>query len=346
MVDYPVDVGILVSYFVLIGGLLWRIRSPLQQCIQSKQFGATVFFVGALGSFLCTWFYMISYFVHSYKEHDTSNTPVSLNTISHWLHNVSLFDDAWRTVSLGNLQWLWSHQLCLFTVGVWTPFLAVEGARRKIPYLWAYMLLGQVVAISTASALFFAVVLAYPRTDLAGPSRCLNTTLLICIFSGMVTVVLSPFVAASEWFLPNLLVMHVLLVFPLLPSKPAIYSYTEQTVYVAAVYMLSAGASLSIYVHQWITCLVESGSLYETLISMVDVFFAHPAQSSISSDVVWVQFLCVAWMLVDRLMKTGTVSLSVWTLIALTPIFSVSVTMPMYLAFSELMAASSKHRIN
>ncbi|KAI9266833.1 hypothetical protein BDA99DRAFT_536240 [Phascolomyces articulosus] len=344
--DYPVDVAILISYFVLIGGLFLRIRSPLQQCFQSKQFGSTIFIVGALGSFLFTWYYMIKYFIHSYNESDqiAPNEPVTLNSISHWLHNVSLFDDAWRTVSSGNIQWLWSQQICMFTVGVWTPFLAVEGARRRIPYLWAFMVLGQVVAISTASALFFATVLAFPKTDLAGPSRRLTTAMLICVFCGMITVVVSPFVASSQWFLLNLLVMHIVLVFPLLPSKPAVYNYTEQTLFVAGVYTLSAGASLSICVQQCISCFIETGSVYDTVVSMADIFFAHPAQSSISSDVVWVHLLCVMWMVIDRLSKAnGTLSLPVLTLIFLTPIFSISVTMPLYLAYSELTAAASKH---
>ncbi|KAI7859974.1 hypothetical protein BDC45DRAFT_530426 [Circinella umbellata] len=346
--DYPVDVAILISYFVLIGSLLLRIQLPLAQCLQSKQFGSTLFIVGAFVSFLFTWYYMFSYFVHSYNESDrvATNEPVSLNSISHWLHNVSLFDDAWRTVSNGNIQWLWSQQICMFTVGVWTPFLAIEGARRRIPYLWAFMVLGQVVAISTASALFFAVVFAFPQTDLAGPSRRLATTLFICVFGGMITVVVSPFVAVSEEFLPNLLVMHILLVFPLLPSKPAIYNYTQQSIYVVGIYMLSAGASLSICVHQWILCFVETGSIYGTLISMVDIFFSHPAQSSISADVAWVHILCMVWMIVDRLskIKDGTsIPLPALALFFLTPILTVSVTMPMYLAYSELTAVSSKH---
>ena len=211
------------------------------------------------------------------------------------------------------------------------------------------MLLGQVVAISTASALFFAFVLAFPKTDLAGPSRRLAATLFICVFGGVITVVVSPFVAMSEGFLPNLLVMHILLIFPLLPSKPVIYNYTEQSIFVTGIYTLSAGATLSICVHQWILCFVETGSIYGTLVSMVDIFFAHPAQSSISSDVVWVHILCMTWMLVDRLskVKNGTaISLPVLALFFLTPILTVSVTMPLYLAYSELTAASSKHHIS
>ena len=134
--DYPVDVAILISYFILIGGLLLRIHSPLKQCLQNEQFGSSLFIFGAFVSFLFTWYYMISYFAHSYNasDHVTRSEPVSLNSISHWLHNVSLFDDAWRTVSNGNIQWLWSQQICTFTAGVWTPFLAIEGKTLHVVF--------------------------------------------------------------------------------------------------------------------------------------------------------------------------------------------------------------------
>lgn len=127
--DYPVDVGILASYFGFIALLLWRISPTLAQAFQHKQYAGTLIFgVGALLSLLATWTYMLKYFQHSYNEWQAeTRESFSLNAVSHWLHSVSLFDDAWRTVSLGDWPWLFSHRLCLFTVGTWTPFLALEG---------------------------------------------------------------------------------------------------------------------------------------------------------------------------------------------------------------------------
>ena len=44
----------------------------------------------------------------------------------------------------------------------WGMFLAIEGQRRKIPNLWAFMALGQLVNLSYAQNLFFMSVLLTP----------------------------------------------------------------------------------------------------------------------------------------------------------------------------------------
>ncbi|KAI8051404.1 uncharacterized protein B0P05DRAFT_562621 [Gilbertella persicaria] len=251
------------------------------------------------------------------------HVPLSLDSISYWLHDVSLFDSAWRQVSVGHWQWLWSHQLCSLTVSVWTPILAIEGNRRGIPYIWAYMLLGQVVAISVASSLFFAVMLAYTPTQ--EPSYGLLKRIAACVVGGLITVILSPFVAEGDGFMPNLLVMHILLILPLMRSNTTPQKPSQA---IMMMYTLAAGANLAIYVNQWFECIfsLSSFSLSGMLDAWITVFFHHPAQSSISSDIVCMQLISIAWM---------------WTqhtsilLISLTPIFSASVTLPLHFAWTE-----------
>lgn len=129
-VDYPIAVSILISYFVLILALLWRVKSQLSKTLSSSTPGISLFHLLAFVSFIATWTYMIKFFTFSYREWKAMATftePVSLNSISYWLHDVSLFDSAWRQVCVGVWQWLWSHQLCSLTVSVWTPILAIEG---------------------------------------------------------------------------------------------------------------------------------------------------------------------------------------------------------------------------
>lgn len=130
MITYPVDIAILASYFALIFALLACILPSLLEAHKSSTRSSSLFLALAAISLLATWTYMFKYFQHSYSEWSAIATVIPetmLDAISHWLHNVSLFDDAWRTVSVGAVQWLWSHQLCAFTVSVWTPFLAIEG---------------------------------------------------------------------------------------------------------------------------------------------------------------------------------------------------------------------------
>lgn len=213
------------------------------------------------------------------------------------------------------------------------------GSRRHIPYAWAFMLLGQVVAISTSSALFFAVVLAYGKTDRALlPSP---VVLLVCVWVGMATVVASPFVADTVWFLPNLLVMHGVLIIPLFELFTGKFKlgHTQRSIAITAIYITAAACSFAITLQHWFTCLRGLVDTDQPLSSvpwfLIATFFRHPAQSSISSDVVAVDLLCCLWMVVDRMRYNGKIPKWTMALMLLTPSLSASVTFPVFLAAVE-----------
>lgn len=205
------------------------------------------------------------------------------------------------------------------------------------------MILGQVVAISVASSLFFAVMLSYKPATNKEPSDKLLWTLVGSTVGGIVTVIISPYVASNSAFMPNLLVMHILLVFPLASKKliplPA-FSSIKTPVYIMVLYLFAAGANFSIYVNQWIECLsvlkVHSNNFVYDAIRMVFVtFFNHPAQSSISSDIVCMQLISMAWMLTHSKSEFKSIPTSVQALTLLTPFLSASVTLPLYFAGCE-----------
>jgi len=93
-----------------------------------------------------TWFYMIKYMTWSFTKYELGlSKPVAqdlLQRLASWLHETSLFEEAWAIVCVHPVNWWWSEQLCLFTVGAWTIFIAVEGKRYNIKHVWAYMFLG------------------------------------------------------------------------------------------------------------------------------------------------------------------------------------------------------------
>ncbi|KAI9472021.1 MAG: hypothetical protein EXX96DRAFT_611304 [Benjaminiella poitrasii] len=349
-IDYPLAVSILLSYFIFIFALLWTIKDDLKKAIVKMNLGVFVFLILAVISFIATWTYMIKFFIISYREWSlTVDQPSSLsflNSISFWLHDVSLFDSAWRKVSVGVWPWLWSHQLCSLTVSVWTPLLAIEGTRRNIPYIWAYMLLGQVVAISVASALFFAVISSAVIKNEHEPSGKLLKTLIVSTVGGLITVVFSPFVASTKAFMPNLLVMHILLVFPLIYSSSHQQGNSSRDISslisIMLLYTIAAGANFVIYINQWFECLDTLPSsgimdlLYNIYHHVVGTFFSHPAQSSISYDIVCMQFISVTWMWIySRNNFKESMPIWVFTLIIMTALVSASVTLPLFLVGCE-----------
>ncbi|KAG2179950.1 hypothetical protein INT43_003737 [Umbelopsis isabellina] len=344
MITYPVDIAILAGYFALIFGLLGCILPFVAKSwVWSKTSQFTFGF--SLVALLTTWTYMFKYFHYSYLQWQSSTDarPESLlDSLSLWLHSVSLFDDAWRTVSVGTIQWLWSHQLCAFTSTVWMPFLAIEAQRRKIPYAWAYMLLGQVVAISFAACLFFAVMACLPIRP-AGTVAFNASITAICAVVGIVTVVVSPFVATGSGFMPNLMLMHAVLVVPLLLPNNWLHPFTvRQSRALAAIYLFSAGANFVNLLQQLIPAIVTAKAQF--IPEMISVFMGHPAQSSIGCDILCVNYFCAAWMILDSQsldrpkqgLHTKMNRKIAYFLCAATPVLSISITLPLYLAWREL----------
>lgn len=219
------------------------------------------------------------------------------------------------------------------------------------------MLLGQVVAVSFAQTLFFAALALSPKGRTlpkapqgrnlalppnASPARP-SWILCGCTFASLATVALTPLLFGTPYFLPNLLVMHALLLLPLLPhfaksqSGPIAYS---------TLYLSFALLSLLLRLPTYSSLLSIPSSLPKLLASLsalpskvIFTLFEHPAQSSIGFDVVFASASFVVWMLVDSA-ECGTASGGSWITVgmlgALTPVVGVAVTGSLYLAMREL----------
>lgn len=223
------------------------------------------------------------------------------------------------------------------------PFSQLVAQRRRIPFAWAYMLLGQVVAISFSACLFFAVMSALPSRP-SGTVQFNVPITAICSAIGIITVLVSPFVATSSSFMPNLLVMHAVLVVPLILPERYLRPYTaRQPFALAAVYLFAAGANFANFLEQAFISLATTDT--KCLVSsMVTVLFSHPAQSSIGWDVICVSVFCAIWMIVDsrsldRPKSAANLGVSqkiALLLCACTPCLTISTTLPLYLAWREI----------
>jgi hypothetical protein len=178
------------------------------------------------------------------------------------------------------------------------------------------MLLGQVVAISVASSLFYLAVAISPVPKTASKDNKENKSLKaspllwLCVLLSFLTVAYSPF-TDERTFLPNLLVMHALLIIPLLfpsfmegsklgtPSSP-LYSAcciissllhlnaTRNALILNASINAPARHLTSTIANVTFTALSFLRELWATLHS-------HPAQASVGWDVIWTTVAFVAW---------------------------------------------------
>lgn len=321
---------IILLFIVVLRSMPWR---------QPRQKGRHALVYGSLAVFSLahTWYYMIRFLLWSKHDFESqvsrSTAASSLEGLADWLVKTRLFEQAWFAVCEGPWNWLWSEQLCLFTVGAWTIFLYAESRRSRVALPWAYMLLGQLVAISVASNLFYLALALSPR--IAGRDRVrmrLPAFLWMCVAVALVSVYTSPVLLHSR-FLSNLLLMHGAITLPLFPLPKGLRS--AGMVSAAPVYWSIACAALAIRMGTLRNVFSAGIPLSRIPKDAWTVLHSHPAQSSIGWDVVWTTLSFAAYECLERGAS--------WSAL-LAPVLSVGVVAPATLAADEPRSSSGRAR--
>lgn len=96
------------------------------------------------------------------------------------------------------------------------------GQRRDIPHLWAFMLLGQIVAISFAANLFFAAVLLGKLEHRQVPAQALPSwSWHLAVIGTLASVAAIPHTRELDSFIYILLAPHLLLFLPIIARPPS-----------------------------------------------------------------------------------------------------------------------------
>ncbi|KAJ5669678.1 hypothetical protein N7462_010748 [Penicillium macrosclerotiorum] len=339
---------ILIGYLVLCAGLALNacrvIYSRYQERQKSNDWGSPHrrghFFVFAVLAPLClgvTWFHMIAFFVHSYRNWEQTRYLVeytgvelpSLVKLELWLQKTKLFEEAWATVVETSPRLWWSGQIFWWCTG-WSVLLGVLARRYRIPHIWTYMLLGQLVAISFAAILVFATVLvSQPSWSKQSKGKKSNEDDGQALFAwcppvyaevlpvaiSLLGAVFVPSVVHSKHFMPILLIPHLLLFIPatLHPSrssgntKPQVQGQVEadRTTRRYIVFFQWIIAACIVLHAQWTYVMLQDSGAGFQAISYISVardlpgvIYEHPAQSSVSWDVIFCTITSLAWTLV------------------------------------------------
>ncbi|KAK0711243.1 hypothetical protein B0H67DRAFT_584735 [Lasiosphaeris hirsuta] len=165
-----------------------------------------------------------------FKSSLWSSAPVNGSNLylAQWLSDTPIYFDAFEILTEKARRLWWGQQLDLAIVS-WTTLLAIEGRRRKIPFLWAYALEAHLVSLSFAQNLFYVSLLLTPSpiplqdTRLAKflnkvfPAKPQNWAPNLSVF--LVPLALSyaaifslPSVSGTTWF-PTVITMAKLLSF-------------------------------------------------------------------------------------------------------------------------------------
>jgi hypothetical protein len=162
------------------------------------------------------------------------------------------------------------------------------------------MLLGQLVAISVASSLFFLALISSPPVARPSKSRYVPLALWMPVVLSLLTIFAVPYTTPST-FLPNLLVMHGLLVIPLMPFPSRLLSSQSYSLPLRRLYDAFSASSLALRLLALYRILspFSLATMVDRLIGIITTLHSHPAQSSIGYDVLWACASFNVWALYE-----------------------------------------------
>ncbi|KAJ4256254.1 hypothetical protein NW762_009334 [Fusarium torreyae] len=309
-------IGILTGYLATCAVLTAiSINSIWRQAVVSKQpsrrrNAILVFSALAALSLATTWYHMFCFFQWSYQQWESVQKG-SIGDELHlgaWLRDTTLFKQAWvSTLEQPPRAW-WSLQIFGFC-SIWSVMLAAHDKKGRIPHLWIFMLLGQIVAISFAANLSF---LAFTVFEEATPqstvgkkvgqydsskkqSSWLRFSWLVVLGVTIGCAIAIPKNLDHSYFMYLLLAPHVLAFVPLFLNRfmddrdhASVSQQPPPSIRVAIMAILISAA---------ITNLTKEGGNWQ---DVRRALYEHPAVSSVGWDVIccWTSF--VAWHLLDR----------------------------------------------
>jgi len=155
-------------------------------------------------------------------RHQSILGTVSPSNIWHWSISSRLFRDFGEAIVANDVRFLWTQSALLATNSV-CLFMGAEGLRLRIPTLWSFFALSQILPISFAQNLFYIAVLRTPKTQ-TEIAFSQNTTIRITT-AYCVCLLAAPYTAEGPYLIPTILVARVLLLLPMiLPrEKPRVH---------------------------------------------------------------------------------------------------------------------------
>lgn len=167
--------------------------------------------------------------------------------VGQWLADTPVYLDAFEIIAEKARRFWWGQQAELATIS-WSLLLSIEGRRRNVPHLWAYLALAHLVNLSFAQNLFYlALLLApapLPRENDDEPSQsiyvrtrnfifppkpmnwCPHPALqLLCLTQSYGVLFVTPMLAGIDSFSRLLVVGRALTFAPLLISAAAPVSW-------------------------------------------------------------------------------------------------------------------------
>ncbi|KAL8736250.1 MAG: hypothetical protein Q9166_000405 [cf. Caloplaca sp. 2 TL-2023] len=274
-----------------------------------------IFIAFAILSFSTLSYHMLNYLIYSYQSWATSKhfedlpgLHTSINVFNlqrvrfhiaqvwQWLTESTLFQNFAETVCKNSANFCWTQQALLVTMAS-ALFISIEGSRRQIPHLWAYLAIGQILPISFAQNLFFVAIILYPISDSSKPTQIPNlVSQCLPIAAYYIFLYRAPLTVGKPGFLYVIVFMRTLLLCPFIFRNPLFQPLGSRTSatknihsgYSASYIMVLLGSAI-LFVRQTTQALSENG--FREILTAVN---SSPAVSALGYDFILYVVSCTA----------------------------------------------------
>ncbi|KAI8807351.1 hypothetical protein BJ742DRAFT_854301 [Cladochytrium replicatum] len=316
-------------------------------------------------SFYLAWFHILSWML-------PSSADLANFALEEWAVTNDAFNEAYRLVTGSVEQWWWSSQLLLWTVPVivwmWSEGVSHAGTKgfmKRMDYAstLVYVWLGFFGAMSVGFSLFaLQQNVADGAAIVIDRARKPSFTISVAAATAALSILLTPYISpSSPLFVSSLVILHVALLLPITgvslfatpPPRRRSVSIRKEPRSLVILYALLAGINFVSYLHltlqYFFTTPIESLKLSPDLSERAWNLWNTPninhCQASISGDLVFATITSVIVMGSEVFKRRNprkkngeslvkqVVTAAVW--IVATPVFSVSVTFPLFMAWRE-----------
>ncbi|KAF2169023.1 hypothetical protein M409DRAFT_21034 [Zasmidium cellare ATCC 36951] len=179
------------------------------------------FTVLAFISFSNLSFNMLNVLIDSYSTWSECKLPparLSLPSLWQWSVTSTLFRNFGEAIVQDEARFLWTQSALMATMSV-SFFMSTQGLRQRVPRLWAFFALSQILPISFAQNLFYIALLRSPNVK--GSSVVLpRTSTLVILNAYCACLFVAPYTARGPSLMPTILAARLLLFVPSFLSQP------------------------------------------------------------------------------------------------------------------------------
>ncbi|CAK4012720.1 Hypothetical predicted protein [Lecanosticta acicola] len=256
-----------------------RLPAPSHAAFRKRHVAA--FTILASVSFATLSFNMLHILVQSYRTWAAprATAPLSIRTVREWSVTSTMFRDFGEAITEDETRYLWTQSALLVTLAS-CLYMGSQGLRKRIPRLWAFFALSQILPISFAQNLFYLALLrSGPPSHAIGIPRTATTGLIAAY---CICLVAAPYSRGSPYLIPIILFARLLLLLPLhLPFVDDEARSAGDTFTPTRAQRIVASLS-AVLVARQVYLIRQSGA------SLHDVFaralFGHPAVTTLGFD--------------------------------------------------------------